>query len=57
MRLLYHGEVVLAEFCEVCPEDDVRKATGNHHPDYDYPQIVVSCCSSCHNYLNREGGK
>lgn len=54
MRLIYHGEVVIAEFCETCPEDDVRKATGNHHPDYDYPHIVVSCCDSCHYYLNHD---
>lgn len=44
----------IAEFCEVCPEDDVRKATANHHPDYNYPEIVVSCCDSCHYYLNDE---
>lgn len=52
MKLLYHGKVALSEFCETCPEDDVRKATGNHHPDPTYPQIVVSCCDACHHYLN-----
>jgi hypothetical protein len=52
MKLLYHGKIALAEFCETCPEDDVRKATGNHHPDPAYPQIVVSCCDACHHYLN-----
>jgi hypothetical protein len=52
MKLKHFGKIAVAEFCETCPEDDIRKATGNHHPDYDYPQIVVSCCDSCHHYLN-----
>jgi hypothetical protein len=43
----------LAEFCEVCPEDDKRKATQRHHPDYAYPDIFVSCCASCHNYIDK----
>jgi hypothetical protein len=44
----------LAELCETCPDDDVRKATQRHHPDYEYPQITVSVCRSYHYYLNRE---
>lgn len=43
--------------CEVCPEDDIQKATAKHHPDYNYPQIIVSCCDTCHTYLNNERSK
>lgn len=46
--------VPMAEFCETCPEDDIRKATQKHHPDYNYPTIIVSCCAKCHKYLNNE---
>ena len=38
----------LALYCELCPEDDKRKATQRHHLDYDHPEIFVSCCSLCH---------
>lgn len=41
----------LTEFCELCPEDELNKATQHHHPDYDYPTIYVSVCSQCHAYL------
>ncbi len=44
----------LPEFCETCPEDDRNKAVQRHHPDYDYPLIVVGCCVTCHYYLNKE---
>jgi hypothetical protein len=44
-------KIPLGTFCEVCPEDDVRKATQRHHPDYNYPEIFVSCCPSCHKYM------
>jgi len=40
--------VELAKFCELCPEDDMREATIRHHPDYDYPEIIVSVCGKCH---------
>jgi hypothetical protein len=49
----YSLKLPLAEFCEVCPEDDIQKATSKHHPDYDYPQIIVSCCARCHTYMNK----
>lgn len=52
----YHP-VPLAKWCEVCPEDDLREATQRHHPDYNYPTIIVSCCQDCHTYLNRERKK
>jgi uncharacterized protein YdiU (UPF0061 family) len=41
-------KISLAEFCELCPEDDKRVAVERHHPDYDYPLIIVSCCIECH---------
>lgn len=44
----------LADFCEVCPPDDLRGATQRHHPDYDFPLIYVSCCNSCHTHMNLE---
>jgi hypothetical protein len=45
--------VELAKFCELCPNDDVRFAELRHHPDYDYPLVVVSVCSLCHSWLDR----
>ena len=53
----YYGEFSMAEFCEVCPEDDIQKATATHHPDYNYPQIIVSCCVVCHVFLNKQRTK
>lgn len=49
-------QIPLAEFCEMCPEDEIRKATERHHPDYDFPEIIVSCCKECHE-LQKEKGK
>lgn len=46
-------KIPLSEFCELCPEDDVRKATQRHHPDYTFPTIFASCCASCHGYVER----
>ena len=43
--------VSLAEFCELCSDDDLRPATERHHPDYDYPLIVVSVCDECHKWI------
>jgi hypothetical protein len=45
--------IPLAEFCETCPPDDVRKATQKHHPSYEFPRIFVSCCASCHMYIEK----
>lgn len=42
----------LAEFCELCPEDDRNEATQRHHPDYSEPKIYVSTCSKCHSWLH-----
>lgn len=49
-----HAEKIpLSKFCELCPEDDVRPATQRHHPDYKYLTIFVSCCASCHAYVDK----
>ena len=37
--------------------DDIQKATATHHPDYNYPQIIVSCCVVCHVFLNKQRTK
>lgn len=46
-------KIPITALCETCPEDEVNVATQRHHPDYDYPEITVSCCAKCHWYLNR----
>lgn len=43
----------LAKLCETCPEDDKRKATIHHHPDYDEPIVFVSVCRLCHTWIHR----
>ena len=43
----------LAELCETCPDDDLQPATQRHHFSYEFPELYVSCCCSCHYYLNR----
>jgi hypothetical protein len=35
--------------CEFCGE---TKRLVRHHPDYDYPKIIVVCCYSCHKYVH-----
>ena len=47
-------KIPLAEFCELCPEDDKRKSVMRHHPDYDYPEIFVSVCGSCHRCIHNQ---
>jgi hypothetical protein len=47
-------KVSLEEFCELCPEDDKRKAIMRHHPDYDYPEIFVSVCGACHRHVHNQ---
>lgn len=42
----------LAKYCELCPPEDVREAQERHHPDYDYPDMFLSLCKSCHTYLH-----
>lgn len=43
----------LEELCELCPDDEKQKATQRHHPDYSLPKIFVSCCASCHNFVDK----
>jgi hypothetical protein len=51
----YYGKFpIMAKFCEVCPTDEQREATATHHPDYNYPNLIVSCCDTCHVYLNKQ---
>ena len=45
--------IIITKFCELCPEDDQQEATQRHHPNYNYPTIFVSCCASCHNYVEK----
>jgi hypothetical protein len=39
-----------AKECEFCGATENLYA---HHPDYDYPLVVVTCCSSCHAFIHR----
>ena len=36
--------------CELC---GAREGLRAHHPDYDYPEIIVTSCSSCHNWIHK----
>jgi len=36
--------------CEFCGETE---DLVGHHPDYHYPKIIVTCCSSCHMYIHK----
>lgn len=45
-------KIPLADFCELCPDNEKREATQRHHPDYTFPEIFVSCCTSCHSYVD-----
>jgi hypothetical protein len=47
-------KIPLKEFCELCPEDDKRKAVMRHHPDYNYPEIFVSTCGACHRCIHNQ---
>ena len=52
-QLMAERHISLAEFCELCPEDDIQPAIERHHPDYNYPLIVVFCCKECHHYADK----
>jgi hypothetical protein len=44
----------IGEECELCPEDDViREKLTRHHPDYDYLEIFVTLCHSCHYFADK----
>jgi len=40
----------LAEACEFCGD---KERLVRHHPDYDHPEIYVTCCSMCHQWVHR----
>lgn len=42
---------VAVDKCEFC---GATETLVRHHPDYDYPLIVVVCCKSCHGYIHAE---
>lgn len=37
--------------CELCPS--IENLTA-HHPDYDFPEIIVTCCRGCHGWIEKE---
>ena len=39
----------LATTCEFCGETD---RLLHHHPDYEYPELYVTCCSVCHRWIH-----
>ena len=47
-------ETVIAPFCELCPENDIKPAKMRHHPDYNYPTIFVSVCQACHSNIHAD---
>lgn len=40
----------LEKECEFCGETE---NLHRHHPDYDFPEIIVTCCGSCHLFIHR----
>lgn len=47
----YHmaKNIPLTKTCELCP----NKPRFRHHPDYDYPTIIVCTCWACHYWIHR----
>lgn len=45
--------VPLAKLCELCPDGDKRAASERHHPDYNYPLIIVPTCRECHDWIEK----
>jgi hypothetical protein len=51
-QLMALRNVPLGKECELCPEDDKRTENlERHHPDYDYPLIIVTTCQECHEWV------
>jgi len=49
-----YGRCTLANECELCPTEDKHlKNLQHHHPDYNYPEIYVTTCPSCHSFADR----
>ena len=44
-----HPELLGLE-CEFCSSTENLQA---HHPDYNYPEIVVTACASCHAFIDK----
>jgi hypothetical protein len=43
--------IPLGPECEFCGS---TKRLQRHHPDYNYPEIIVTACCECHNWLRKE---
>lgn len=43
-----HPEL-LGKQCEFCSQTEKLTA---HHPDYEYPEIIVTCCRRCHVWMD-----
>lgn len=41
---------LLMSTCEICNGNQNLVA---HHPDYEYPTIIVTLCRSCHNFIHK----
>lgn len=48
-------KIPLKPFCELCPDDDLRKSELRHHFDYAYPTLFLSLCRGCHTALHKMG--
>lgn len=49
---LAERNIPLGDKCELCPEDDIHTENlERHHPDYDYPLIIITVCKECHSYI------
>ena len=46
------AKVQLGSKCEFCGS---TKDLEGHHPDYSLPEIVITCCKSCHTWLDNSG--
>jgi hypothetical protein len=54
-RLKAKRNVPLEKECELCPEDDRQTINlEHHHPDYDYPLIIVTVCQKCHEWIEAD---
>lgn len=49
-EIIAQKECPLGPCCELC---DSTEYLQRHHPDYDYPTIIVTSCASCHNFIHR----
>ena len=41
----------IAKKCEFCGR---TKNLQRHHPDYNYPEIFVTCCKECHIWIEQD---